>query len=114
MEWMAFTLMDEWKLQSEDGMAKKTIEQLCAAKYDDPDVAAFVAQLVKEAATGDKILSGERVLPSVEDATRNYQIANGVYFSTETERQQADKIGALEARLKKLESMGHENQPKGA
>lgn len=50
----------------------KTLSELCDERYADPDVAAWVNQCIVDAKTHDAVMSGERRLPSEEDAERNY------------------------------------------
>lgn len=83
-------------------MPKRTIEQMIADKYDDEEVGQHILGQVKDANTADKIVSGELVLPSVQDATRHHQRATGKYASSEEGKQQLDRIAALEEKLAKL------------
>lgn len=85
-------------------MPKTKIEDIVHAKYDDPDVAAFVLDELKRHNTADRVLSGELTLPGVEDATRTHQIATGTFAATATEAKLRDENKQLLERLDKIES----------
>lgn len=92
-------------------MPKRTIEDLVSAKYADENVAEHVLKAVHDANTADKILSGELVLPSEHDATRNYQIATGQFAATPNEAKLRDENNSLRARLDAIEQRLQQPQP---
>ena len=71
-------------------------------KYRDPEVRDFILKDVKERATGDKIVKGELVLPSEEDAERNLLVSKGEDFQTDRERKLVEENKRLKA---------HQQQP---
>ena len=78
-------------------MKPRTIEELVDEKYRDPEVRDFILKDVKERATGDRIVRGELVLPSEEDAERNLAISKGEDFQTDRERQLVEENKRLKA-----------------
>lgn len=84
-------------------MPKRTLESMAEALYEDPAIAEFVVKQIRDASTEDAVLNGERVLPHPIDARRNWEIAEGIYGSTETEREQASRLKQLEQRIAELE-----------
>ena len=83
-------------------MKPRTIEELVKEKYHDPEVQEFILKDVKERATGDKIVKGELVLPSEEDAERNLLVSKGEDYQTDRERKLVEENKRLKA---------HQQQP---
>ena len=90
-----------------------TIEELVEQKYRDQEVRDFILNDVKQRATGDKIVKGELVLPSEDDAERNLRISKGEDFATERERQLVEENRRLKAQHETSASKHEETAPKG-
>jgi hypothetical protein len=92
-------------------MPKRTIHDMINDAYEDDEVRAFISKDVEERKTADKIVRGELVLPSPQDAERNYLVSVGKLSPTGEQPDPNERIAALEQRLKQLEALGKPPQP---
>lgn len=94
-------------------MAKRTIEEMVEEKYRDQEVRDFILKDVRERATGDKIVKGELVLPSEEDAERNLLVSKGEDFQTDRERKLVEENKRLKGAQQRPASKTETAAPKG-
>lgn len=89
-------------------MARRSLEEMCRDRYNDPAVAEAVMEDVRRLKTEDRIMSGELVLPGEQDAThwhrRNRQDSESADNRSEMER----RIAELEDRLNAQQNPGGE------
>lgn len=85
-------------------MPQPTIEDMIRDKYHDDNVAAHILSEVQKNGNGDKIVSGELVLPHPEDAKRHMEATKQQNEANALKPQDADEEKRLQARLDQLRS----------